>query len=1442
MNEAGARKTPAWQARSEWAPYAVLALLSAPLILFGLDRYSLVNGDEEIYHVVARTMVEQGDWIRLQFYDEHRVYDTFMNAPLQYWFRAAAISLLGDSLFSMRILTALFAVASVLMTCRLARVVSGRPEVGLLAGLVQLTTLQFVYLHGARTGELEPVVLLLYTAIALQFVRGVEAGRGSFVLHHLCLALLFNVKAPTLLIPLLAEAACFALLPATRPALGRFVRSAFWILPWAATWHVARMVALYEPFLAVMNEMAGQAAAHGRETTTDGRLATLGFYLRTVLFGAFPWSIVMPFALWHGLRTRDAQRAEAVQRWVILALFIAAVFVFYGLVSKHHRWYIMPAYPLLAVFIARWLADLPRIPWTPARITSIAVVITGVLIARVNLAFNPFVMKSYLIPMNTYWREPFGLSPLVAAPLLALALAFGLHQAGPRMSARTRTATMTLLAVSLLLFAGHRVARPLAYIDHQSEMALLRAELDRLEAEGALPPAPIEPSIALTWDARFHLADRYEITPKPDGRFELTPSPQREAIRPDSPSRIKAPNAKQGEPSAAATRLDSREAGSPRRPPRTPHSYTHTPALVHSHTRTRTPAHRSRTEAKPRSPTEPRSKHLPPKRGEHSPRIPQHVGNDPSDGLRLTHERDALPHRLGHEVRTPGIVRALQIAPGQHHLIRTLQHRRCILAFPRIGPRAPQHAHRLAGDGRRPIGLVTVRGQDALLHQRVHVRLLGREPHRPGPDADCAETDGRGEMPPGRDAPRRDHRNVARHAHDVRHDRERPHRARVPGRVIALRDDHVRAALDLTPRLARHADQADDLDSARPGLCEEEVGRAEAGGDHRDSLVEQRLDLPLRDLLVQPRPLVEGNRALGLGYVEVGVDRVGEGALDVGDLRVDLLGRARAGRRSRQHEIDTEGPVPGLFTDPRDVVRHLIRRAQRFAEHRIDPRPKRGHRHFAAVREADDGRFDLEQVAQARVQRIPRHERRCSLRTAAATPSGPSMYRLGAPSQAHSRPGRLCIDRLRPRRAREEEDTIVTISWVFLLGALIGLIFTVNAHAPQRRTGPLVIPSFFAGWLTAELPLHHIAWQLALTGVFVLAGALDSWPGEVGLVLCVVSWSGLLLVLPTANSARPVMEAALLAGLGRDYASSIHPTELRAMQAVQPPPRVPLNPFDFARPDVVSSKGIEYFPGGGERNKLDVYAPKDPVVNAPVLLQIHGGGWVIGNKREQALPLMHHMAAQGWICVSANYRLSPKATFPEHLVDLKRAIAWIRREIAGYGGDPNYLAVTGGSAGGHLASLVGLTANDPEYQPGFEDVDTRVDAVVPFYGVYDFTNAFGLQMGRGMDRFIGRVILKKKLARDPDAFRRASPMHRMHADAPPFFIIHGTCDGLAAVEEARHFAQLLRNTSESPVVYAELPGTQHAFEIFHSTRTSHAVQAVNRFLAWSHSRYEKRDD
>jgi acetyl esterase/lipase len=208
---------------------------------------------------------------------------------------------------------------------------------------------------------------------------------------------------------------------------------------------------------------------------------------------------------------------------------------------------------------------------------------------------------------------------------------------------------------------------------------------------------------------------------------------------------------------------------------------------------------------------------------------------------------------------------------------------------------------------------------------------------------------------------------------------------------------------------------------------------------------------------------------------------------------------------------------------------------------------------------------------------------------------------------------------------------------------------------------------------------------------------------------------------------------------------------------------------------------------------------------------------------------MSHLAERGWVCVAMSYRLSPRATWPDAVVDVKRALAWVKEHISEFGGDPDFVAITGGSAGGHLSSLTALTPNDPTFQPGFEDVDTTVRAAVPFYGVYDWVD--DQRTGHsGLPRLLERMVVKQSLSAAPEVYAAASPIRRVNADAPPTFLLHGTADSLVPVEQARAFAGALREVSRAPVVYAELPFAQHAFDFFGSIRSAASAVAVERFL------------
>lgn len=389
--------------------------------------------------------------------------------------------------------------------------------------------------------------------------------------------------------------------------------------------------------------------------------------------------------------------------------------------------------------------------------------------------------------------------------------------------------------------------------------------------------------------------------------------------------------------------------------------------------------------------------------------------------------------------------------------------------------------------------------------------------------------------------------------------------------------------------------------------------------------------------------------------------------------------------------------------------------------------------------------------------------------------------------------------------------------------ALLRAALTANALKPSGAGTPLAIPSFFAGWVTTELAPQNLLITAGATarGLLARKGQRDN----VALALNVATLAGLSVLVRQSLRSSSFVENGLREQFPDIPAAE---AELRKDQVLRH-----ATPFRFGHPDVEVIREIQYT-GSGRRHRLDILKPRGDVSNAPVLFHVHGGGWTIGNKEQQALPLMNYLASRGWVCVTANYRLSPKATWPDHLVDAKAALAWTHEHIAEYGGDPSFVAVTGGSAGGHLAALLGLTVNDPRYQPGFEDADTSVQACIPHYAVYDMADSLQSRGGvRQRDMFLGPTVFKAKYAENPAIFHEASPLEQVHADAPPFLVVHGTHDSLASVEEARVFVERLRGVSHNPVAYIELPGTQHAFDVFHSITSSTVVRGVERFLAYT---------
>lgn len=364
------------------------------------------------------------------------------------------------------------------------------------------------------------------------------------------------------------------------------------------------------------------------------------------------------------------------------------------------------------------------------------------------------------------------------------------------------------------------------------------------------------------------------------------------------------------------------------------------------------------------------------------------------------------------------------------------------------------------------------------------------------------------------------------------------------------------------------------------------------------------------------------------------------------------------------------------------------------------------------------------------------------------------------------------------------------------------------------RNGALLLrgsPSavgWVAGWLCTEFPPHVV------TG-HALSRVSGHPIGRVG-----TTWA--------SQRADEALTAALQGSFGPDFREMVcHPANdpsARARRAGLLPPM----PGPHRR-YAAHTSDISYGPGG-RANLLDVWRRADiaPGDHAPVLIQVPGGAWTVNGKRPQAYTLMSRMVELGWICVSINYSKSPRCKFPAHIIDVKRAIAWVRENIKDYGGDPDFIAITGGSAGGHLASLAALTANDPAFQPEFERADTTVQAVAPYYGVYDFTDFEN--MHEIMLPFLEQFVMKTRYADEPERFRAASPISYVHCDAPPFFVLHGEKDELVPSGQARAFCAALRDAGAASVSYAELANAHHAFDITPTVRSRLAANAVADFL------------
>lgn len=251
-------------------------------------------------------------------------------------------------------------------------------------------------------------------------------------------------------------------------------------------------------------------------------------------------------------------------------------------------------------------------------------------------------------------------------------------------------------------------------------------------------------------------------------------------------------------------------------------------------------------------------------------------------------------------------------------------------------------------------------------------------------------------------------------------------------------------------------------------------------------------------------------------------------------------------------------------------------------------------------------------------------------------------------------------------------------------------------------------------------------------------------------------------------------------------------------------------------PGVTWEFDVPYIKDGDVAQRLDVYYPEQPPKEPlPLIVNIHGGGWMGGSKFPCDARMM---TAQGFVVASVEYRFSQKAKFPAQIQDCQAAIRWLRANAERYHFNPKKVGVIGGSAGGHLAALVGVTGDKKVFTPigGNESVSDAVQCVCDIYGPKNFAS---VMEQAEKDKNV-KNIFKFNTASDPyseligaklsdkEKTTAVSPITYVDKNSPPILILHGTHDTLVPYAQSEEFEAAMKK-NDAPVWLQKFPGAGH---------------------------------
>ena len=394
--------------------------------------------------------------------------------------------------------------------------------------------------------------------------------------------------------------------------------------------------------------------------------------------------------------------------------------------------------------------------------------------------------------------------------------------------------------------------------------------------------------------------------------------------------------------------------------------------------------------------------------------------------------------------------------------------------------------------------------------------------------------------------------------------------------------------------------------------------------------------------------------------------------------------------------------------------------------------------------------------------------------------------------------------------------TVFLGCWTLVSGLLAFNVF--HPLVPRSFRSPFALVWCFAlGWLVGDLVLSFLLLDF---GVLALA----FWAGEFATVSALF-W----LVLHSLIAVVLLHRWHRLSGLSSGLQLQLEAQGAALTQFPQPPKAVGFVGFQHLlwprKPEAVIRHSEVFASAGGTALTLDVYRPSAPTPERkPVLLHLHGGGWQVGT-HNQGIPLLRHLAAQGWICVAPTYRVAPQVQIPEMLADVEQAFRWLVQHQRRLGLDSERIVISGGSAGGHLASLLTLKLSRPvNHIPG-----VALSGCLSLYGVYDLHGCFDEDAASPARATLLSNAMGGRPSRHPERYEAMSPLHQAHSKAPPFLLVQGAKDALIPPEEPQAFQQRLRDAGISATLL-QFPEVEHAFDLFPTLPTRQALPVLTAWL------------